>query len=205
MSKYDDFTGNNSFYHDDKGNNIYELNDIHYIVNDANKRNELKNLEGYRYFFYGTQKPVSLFVSFFFIAFPLTILLTVWFPNININIIPLLIAFPIHLLFRSFYNKKIEKILEGCPILQKYKDCQKEKKVEEELLKQESQQITIKKPKKEDKKIYYSPYKRKEKSLIEKIKYITSDYNFLHLILFMIIAAPFLMVVYYIVKAWLTN
>jgi len=85
-------------------------------------------------------------------------------------------------------------------------ESQKDEHTEEKILsKKDNLKITIIKQKNENREIYYNQIQQEDKSFIENLRYVTSDYNLLHLILFSIIAAPFLLVIYYIVKSWLTT
>lgn len=171
MGKYDDFTGNNIFYKDDKGNSIYVNGNSHYIVNEPEKQNKLKSIEGYRYFFYNGIKPPVLFASVILLGVPITFLLQYfYFPNIDERGAPFLIGFPIYLIFLWLYNNRIRSIVKNCELIF-------DRSVYEEIKKKEKN--------------------RKVKAPITRnIKSSLPDMNLFHIIVFLVIAAPFLYFVY---------
>ncbi|MCP4970480.1 MAG: hypothetical protein GY932_07805, partial [Arcobacter sp.] len=139
--------------------------------NDIDKQNKLKDIEGYRYFFYNGIKPPVLFIIIIFIGIPLSIFLQYfYFPSLDERITPFLIGFPLYLISLFLYNKKIKNIIQNCETITK------------DAL---SEHILVK-----DKK------KSQEIPLSLKIKSSLPDMNIFHIIIFLIIASPFLYFVF---------
>ena len=173
MTKYSDFTGNNAFTKDDKNNTIYIKDNNFYIVNDTDKQNKLKDIEGYRYFFYNGIKPPVLFITIIFIGIPLSgFLQYFYFPDLDEKVTPFLIGSPLYLISLFFYNKKINKIIKYC-----------ETTAEDSLY----EYISLKQKEKK---------KSREIPLSSKIKSSLPDMNIFHIIIFLIIASPFLYFVF---------
>ena len=168
---YDDFTASNIFKKDKNNNTIYINNDKCYIVNDLNKQYKLRNIEGYRYFFQGTRKPVVLFLSIIFLGIPISFLLQYfYFPNLDDRITPFLIGFPIYLLALYIYNLKIKNIVKNCEIIT-------DETISETIkIKQKFENVKPKVP------------------LSIRIKSSLPDINIFHIVIFLIIMFPVLFV-----------
>ena len=176
LSNYDDFTASDIFSKDENGNIIYSKNDIHYIVNDNDKQAKLKDLEGYRYFLDDGIKPIALFLPVLFIGVPLTFLFKyLWFPNLDERGTPFLIGFPIFFFIKFLRDKKIKNILTGCETIENISNI---KDIKEE------KNIEV---------------------YIQNMKDSIPDFNKFHVVIFLLIASPFLMFAFYIIKALLSG
>ncbi len=205
--KYDDFTASHIFTTDEEGNTVYTRDGIDYIVNDPKRQHKLRDLEGYAYFYYGTRKPVTFMLAFFFFAIPLTYLIkTLWLPNIDENLLPLPIALAIHTYVKYRYNRRIEALLQGLPA--RPHNAQKKRAKQTPSQKEQKVHTPITKPAKVQQHVTQQtsvPAPADKKPLLQKVHEIIADYNLFHLIMFLIIAAPFLYFIYAMIKASLTD
>jgi len=168
LAKYDDFTGNSAFTTDNQNNTIYIKDDKYYIVNDIDKEKKLKDLEGYRYFFYNGSRPPILFVIILVIGVPLGALLQYfYFPNLDQRATPFIIGFPLYLISLFIYKRKINNIIKDCKTVTK--DAVSEYILSNEEGKKKIQKISV-----------------------SSIKSNLPDMNIFHIIIFLIIASPFL-------------
>ena len=181
MPNYDDFSASDIFVKDDDGNFLYKRKDKYYIINDKEKREKLQEIEGYRYFIFGSNtRPIALFLSVMFVGYPLAVLIKLlFFSDIDEKSLAFFTGFGIYLIILYIYNKKIENILENTSTIKYTKN---------------EPQKTIKSKK-------FTPYRFTLKNL----KSSLPDMNIFHILSFLIIASPFLLVLYYWIKIIFSN
>jgi hypothetical protein len=176
--KYDDFTASYIFSKDEDGNTIYERKGRFFVINDTQKQDKLRDIEGYNYFLYGNGRgrTVALVMTTLFVGLPLQLLLIYLGyldEDSDSRLLPFLLGLPVYLFLLFLQNSKIDKILEGEVELKNYK---KVTPVDN-----------------------HDSYDRKNESFIEGLKSITPDMNIFHLIIFIMIALPFFYFVYMII------
>lgn len=173
MQNIDDFTGGNIFIYDEDNNTLYKKDGKYYIVNDEIKKDKLRNIEGYRYFFHKKMRiPIVLLLAIIFVGFPVAAI----FYYLNLVTydgrgIPFLVGVVVYFFSLWIYNNKINNILEDCVILEnstKIKSLEIEKS---------------------------NIIKSEEKSFIEQVKFNTSGINRFHVVGFLLIGLPFILVV----------
>jgi hypothetical protein len=182
MQNIDDFTARDIFVYDKDGNTLYKRNGVYYLINDKKLQNRLRDIEGYRSFLqHRTLRFIIFFPVFlvslliFFIAF----LLGYDFENSSAyNIIFFIIFFGVYIYIKYLYEAKINEILKEC-------------KVVEFNPKELKEPIEIKKNIK-----IYPP----KKPFIQRAKSAIPDFNLFHIVMFIIIAFPFLYMIYIIIK-----
>ncbi|WP_072680481.1 hypothetical protein [Arcobacter sp. LA11] len=169
MSNYDDFTANDIFQKDKDHNTIYLRKDTAYIINDNLKKKRLQDLEGYRYFF---QKKVSFFLSYIFVGIPLGgFIHSYYFKEINEFLIYFIIGLILHLLLLYMYNNKLTTVLKDCEIINDHS-------LIKEIVFNDIEKNKVKK----------EPF-------LKKVKDSTPDMNVFHIVVFLLIALPFILFV----------
>ena len=181
MPNYDDFSASDIFQKDKEGNFIYKRKGKYYVINDKEKREKLQDIEGYRYFIFGSNtRPIALFLSVMFAGYPLAVLIKLlFFGDIDEKSLAFFIGFGVYQIILYVYNRKIENILKNTTTIH----------------------YTKKEPPKIAKPKVFAPYRFTLKNL----KSSLPDMNIFHIILFLIIASPFLLVLYYWIKIIFSN
>ena len=195
MSNIDDFTAKDIFFKDEEGNTLYKRDNTVYIVNDVTLQKELQDIEGYRSFLSPrTLRAVIIFPVMFLSAIILLILYQ-FLDDID-DFYALVFYFTFFMTYgyvKYLYHRNINAVLKQCSI-KKEPMVQKKKVYKEPSSKILPKNRTV--PQQPIEKVYYQKHRE---PFMKRFKQAIPDFNFFHIVMFILIAFPFLFVVYAII------
>ncbi len=197
MSNIDDFTARDIFSHDEDGNTLYKRDGVYYIINDIGLQQRLQKIEGYRSFLNPRSLRAMIIVPVFFLTAVVSGLLYLALGDRVESFYGLLfylLFFGLYFYIKYLHEAKIQEVLKQCKSVNSKPQKPKKKKITTTPQQEPSS------PKIRTKKIYPKIYISPSRPWIERVKSAIPDFNFFHILMFTLIASPFLFVVYLILR-----
>ena len=204
MSNIDDFTARDIFFEDAEGNTLYKRDGKIYLFNDLALQKELRDIEGYRSFLLPRTLRAIIILPTMFLSAIVLWLLHLFGIDVDAfyGLVFYLSFFALYGYAKYSHHSKIMGVLKRCEIKKDYKKppITKEFKAPRPPVKDSPIQepTIIKKPKVVSKKGY--SYTQRE-PFGERFRRAIPDLNLFHIVMFLLIASPFLFFIYAMLKA----